>query len=182
MTADTTRISKTLSFWLRHKPEAGGLQLTSEGWARIADVLKALHRQRLSCNGDMLATVVATSDKKRFELSDDGRMIRARQGHSVDVDLKLEPIAPPPVLFHGTVDRFLTDIFSDGLKPMQRQHVHLSKDLETATKVGARRGKPVILRVASGTMAAGGHLFYLSSNGVWLTDHVPPEYLEKAPL
>lgn len=177
MKDQTVRISKTLSLWLRHKPEAGGLRLSPEGWAETEDVLKALQDRNLPGDPDTLNRVVETNDKKRFELSADGRLIRARQGHSVEMDLALEPVAPPDILFHGTVERFLPAILSEGLKPMKRQHVHLSGDRETARRVGARRGKPVILTVASGEMAKAGHSFYLSTNGVWLTDTVAPEFL-----
>lgn len=177
MKDQTVRISKTLSLWLRHKPDAGGLRLSPEGWARIDDVLKALQSRKLPGDPGTLNRVVETNDKKRFELSADGLFIRARQGHSIEVDLALEPVIPPDILYHGTVERFLPSILEDGLKPMKRQHVHLSSDRETAQRVGARRGKPVILVIASGAMARAGHRFYLSSNGVWLTDTVAPEFL-----
>lgn len=177
--AHPTRISKSLSYWLRHKPEAGGLALDDAGWAPVADVLAALGRARLPDDADTLHTVVAGSDKQRFELSEDGALIRARQGHSVTVDLDWPVTVPPDHLFHGTVERFLPAIFAEGLRPMKRHHVHLSPDPETANIVGARRGEAVILRVAAGRMAAAGHVFRLSGNGVWLADAVPPAYLER---
>ena len=123
-----------------------------------------------------LEEVNATSTKKRFEIVD-GR-IRAAQGHSIGVDLGLSATVPPGVLFHGTVDRFLKAITEEGLKPMQRDHVHLSADRETATDVGQRRGQPVILEVDAGRMHADGCAFYLASNGVWLTAQVLPRYLD----
>lgn len=177
--ADPTRISKSLSYWLRHKPDAGGLTLDDAGWSPVADVLAALAKAGLPDDAETLNAVVADSDKKRFELSADGARIRARQGHSVQVDLDWPVAAPPEFLFHGTVERFLPGIFAEGLKPMRRHHVHLSPDAETATAVGARRGEAVILRVAAGRMAADGHVFRLSGNGVWLAEAVPPAYLER---
>ncbi len=177
MKTNATRISKTLSYWLRHKPEVGGLHLSQEGWAKTTAVLNALDNAGLPSELDILETVVKTSDKKRFELSDDGEFIRARQGHSIAVDLQLSPAEPPQILFHGTVERFLPSILSEGLKPMARQYVHLSHDQVTAAQVGVRRGKPIILHIESGRMATDGHTFYLSTNGVWLIDHVPSEYI-----
>ncbi len=170
--------SKFFSLVLRHKPETIGLELDEEGWADIETLLElaAAHGQRI--DRATLDRVVETNDKKRFAISDDGQRIRASQGHSVDVDLKMEPLTPPEQLFHGTVERFLALIHTDGLKKMSRQHVHLSADLETAAKVGGRRGKPVILIVNAGAMHAAGHAFYRSANGVWLTDHVPSDFIE----
>lgn len=176
MSADT-HISKALSYWLRHRPDDAQLILDDGGWADVVEVLAALAGKQLDCNRERLQEIVARSDKNRFELSPDGNRIRARQGHSFAVDLGLSAETPPPLLFHGTVERFLASIMRDGLKPMDRQHVHLSPDMQTATKVGARRGKPVILAVDAAGLAAAGHTFLLSSNGVWLTDHVPPAFL-----
>ncbi|MBO9711360.1 RNA 2'-phosphotransferase [Sphingomonas sp.] len=172
-------LSKTLSYWLRHAPEAGGLVLDDAGWAPVNDVMAALGRERLTDRIEDLRRTVAESDKSRFELSDDGAWIRARQGHSVAVDLDWPVTEPPEFLFHGTVERFLDAILGEGLKPMARHHVHLSPDVATATRVGERRGAPVILRVAAGAMARGGAVFRLSSNGVWLADAVPPEFIER---
>lgn len=173
-------ISKALSFWLRHAPEKGGLMLDTAGWAPVDSVLAALRREGLDEDRETLGRVVAESDKQRFELSPDGNMIRARQGHSVAVDLDWPVAEPPEHLFHGTVERFLPQILAEGLKPMARHHVHLSPDLETASRVGARRGDPMILRIAAGAMARAGHVFRLSSNGVWLADGVPPEFIERS--
>ncbi|MET1110164.1 MAG: RNA 2'-phosphotransferase [Allosphingosinicella sp.] len=177
--ADPTRISKSLSYWLRHRPEAGGLTLDEAGWAPVASVLAALGSAGLPSDAETLRDIVAGSDKNRFELSDDRARIRARQGHSVKVDLQWPAAIPPEHLFHGTVERFLPTIFAEGLKPMKRHHVHLSPDPGTATAVGARRGEAVILRIEAAAMAADGHVFRISGNGVWLTDHVPPRYLER---
>ena len=169
------KLSKTLSYWLRHAPEAGGLALDGSGWALVDAVRAALAREGL--DPALVERTVAESDKQRFELSPDGSRIRARQGHSVEVDLDWPIATPPEQLYHGTVARYLTAILAEGLRPMARHHVHLSPDIETATRVGARRGAPVILRIASGEMARAGTLFRLSSNGVWLVDAVPPAFI-----
>jgi putative RNA 2'-phosphotransferase len=173
----TQKLSKTLSYWLRHAPEAAGLSLDDAGWTPVEMVRAALAREGL--DPAALEQVVAESDKQRFELSEDGARIRARQGHSITVDLEWPEATPPEHLYHGTVARFLDAILAEGLKPMARHHVHLSPDAETATRVGARRGVPVILRIAAGEMARGGAIFRLSSNGVWLADTVPPEFIER---
>jgi len=171
------KVSKLLSYWLRHSPDAGNLTLDNSGWATVDSVRVSLAREGI--DRSLLESTVAESDKQRFELSDDGSRIRARQGHSISVDLDWPITMPPESLYHGTVDRFLNAIFAEGLKPMTRHHVHLSPDAETATRVGARRGPPVILRVAAGKMAQEGLIFRLSSNGVWLTDAVPPRFIER---
>jgi putative RNA 2'-phosphotransferase len=141
-------------------------------------VLAALAASGTSGGRERLHAVITTNDKQRFELSPDGSRIRARQGHSVAVALDWPQRDPPQLLYHGTVARFLPAILAEGLKPMKRHHVHLSPDEETARKVGARRGSPVILRIAAGRMAAAGQPFFLTGNGVWLTERVAPEYLE----
>lgn len=176
---DPRRISKSLSYWLRHKPEAARLCLDASGWAPVNEILAALARVGLTDNRDDLEQVVATNDKARFEFSDDGLRIRARQGHSLPVDLEWPLADPPEHLFHGTVERFLDAILREGLRPMARHHVHLSPDVATARIVGARRGEPVILRVTAGEMARAGHEFRLSANGVWLTAEVPPAFVER---
>lgn len=173
-----TKISKRLSFWLRHQPEDAGLALTGDGWAHVTEVLNALEREGLDCSRIQLQRLVDTNDKRRFELSEDGTRIRARQGHSVAIDLGLAPLAPPQHLFHGTATRFLPPILKDGLKPMNRHHVHLSPDTATATRVGSRHGKPAVLKVAAGSMHTAGHVFFRTENGVWLVEHVPPAFLE----
>ncbi len=141
--------------------------------------MAALEREGLTANPADLDRTVAESDKNRFEISEDGEHIRARQGHSVGVDLDWPLADPPEHLYHGTVERFLAAILAEGLKPMARHHVHLSPDIATATRVGARRGEALILRIAAGAMARGGSEFRLSSNGVWLVDAVPPGFIER---
>ena len=164
---------------LRHRPDAAALELDGSGWAAVPKVMQALAAAGLADRPEQLHEVVAESDKNRFELSEDRARIRARQGHSVKVDLQWPAATPPEHLFHGTVERFLPSILAEGLRPMKRHHVHLSADPQTATAVGARRGEAVILRIAAGRMEADGHVFRLSGNGVWLTDHVPHRYLER---
>jgi putative RNA 2'-phosphotransferase len=165
------KVSKYLSRHLRHDPDRLGIELDANGWVEVDVLLKALERQRFQLTLHELEEVVAKNDKQRFAMRD-GK-IRANQGHSIDVDLDLEPTDPPPVLFHGTTDRFLDGIRDEGLKAMNRHDVHLSTDRWTAVGVGSRRGKPVVLKIDAARMAEEGHVFYESENGVWLTDHVP---------
>jgi putative RNA 2'-phosphotransferase len=176
---DTRRVhvSKFLSKYLRHEPEALGLTLQAGGWVAVEELLQACAKHRFPITAEELAEVVATSDKKRFAFDESGDCIRANQGHSVEVDLQLEPVEPPPLLYHGTAAQIVPVILQEGLRKMQRHHVHLSKDIATAQKVGARRGKPVILCIDAGQMLQDGHQFFVSANGVWLTDRVPPHYV-----
>lgn len=164
------KLSKRLSYLLRHAPHEAGLTLEAGGWVPLAPLLKYLKVTRQE-----VERVVAENDKQRFSL--DGDRIRANQGHSVPVDLELKPQIPPAVLYHGTHPNVLASILKSGLKPMSRHHVHLSEDQETASKVGARRGKPVILTIQAARMHDAGHVFYCSENGVWLVDSVPPEFI-----
>jgi putative RNA 2'-phosphotransferase len=169
------RLSKLLSLVLRHRPGVIGIQLDGAGWVDIDTLLAALRRYGRPLNRADLDQIVAGTDKRRFEVRD-GR-IRAAQGHSVPIDLKLTPSAPPDVLFHGTVAQFLPAIRTEGLVSGGRQHVHLSPDERTATVVGRRRGEPVVLRIDAAGMHAAGHDFFLAANGVWLTEHVPPQWI-----
>lgn len=178
MKDDLTRTSKFLSLVLRHKPDEIGLSLDENGWASVEELIVCANRSGRKLDRAIIEEVVATSDKKRFALSPDGLRIRANQGHSVEVDLALEPRQPPEILFHGTATRFLDSIRAKGLLPGSRQHVHLSLDEATAIKVGQRHGKPVVIKVRSGEMGRAGFMFFCSVNGVWLTDRVSPEYLE----
>ena len=170
-------LSRRLSFVLRHRPDSIGLQLDAAGWVEVDTLLSALAQHGRSVPRSALQRCVDTNDKQRFELSTDGQRIRARQGHSVPVELGYTPVAPPPVLFHGTVPRVVERIRAEGLVPGRRHHVHLSADRATATTVGRRRGRPVILTVDAAAMAAAGHTFFRTDNGVWLTDAVPPPFL-----
>lgn len=174
------RVSKFLSKHLRHDPGGIGLTLDPSGWVDVDALLAGCRNAGMPISRDQLAEVVATSDKRRFAFDESGTCIRANQGHSVDVDLQLEPTEPPAVLFHGTPEGAVSAILRDGLRKMRRHHVHLSPDIATATRVGARRGRPVVLTVDAASMARSGKLFYVTANGVWLTDEVPPEFLHLA--
>jgi putative RNA 2'-phosphotransferase len=174
---ELVRISKRLSLHLRHAPEKIGITLESGGWVEVETLLGALKRHGLTLSHDQLHEVVAGNDKQRFAFDETGTRIRASQGHSIEVELDLPVATPPARLYHGTVERFLEAILREGLRPMKRHDVHLSATLETAVKVGARRGKPVILEVDTAAMTKAGHEFRVSANGVWLTEAVPPRYL-----
>lgn len=155
------------------------MQLEPEGWLPIDELIENANRCGTPLTLELLHEVVASCDKQRFALSDDGLKIRANQGHSVrGVELQLDAVVPPNVLYHGTVAAFLPSIRRQGLRKRSRNHVHLSPEIETAKRVGARRGKPVILIVQAQAMYESGYKFYLSANGVWLTDAVPVVFVE----
>ena len=172
-----TRVSKFLSKHLRHDPGGIGLTLEAGGWVTVDALLEGCRRAGVPLTRDDLAEIVASSDKQRFAFDETGDRIRANQGHSVEVDLQLDPAEPPAVLYHGTGSASVEAILRDGLRKMRRHHVHLSPDVDTATRVGARHGRPAILTVDAAAMRRAGHVFYVSANGVWLTDEVPPQYL-----
>lgn len=173
---DNKQISKFLSLILRHQPEKIGLELDKNGWALISDILG---KSKLQFTFEELKEIVVTNDKKRFSFNEDRTKIRANQGHSLKtINLDLVVQTPSEFLFHGTVDRFITAIKLEGLNKMKRQHVHLSQDKETAIKVGARRGKAIILVVKALEMQNKGHKFYKSENGVWLTENVPAYFID----
>jgi putative RNA 2'-phosphotransferase len=178
MTRDLTRASKFLSLVLRHRREEIGLGLDAQGWADIGELIEKAGAHGVALTRDQIAQIVETSDKQRFAIDPGGQRIRANQGHSVEVELGLEAREPPAILFHGTGEKTVAAIRTEGLTRRQRQHVHLSPDEQTATKVGARHGKPVVLRIAAGRMHNRGHVFFLSTNGVWLTDCVPSEFIQ----
>ncbi|MBC8136339.1 MAG: RNA 2'-phosphotransferase [Fibrella sp.] len=171
------KASKYLALHLRHAPEKIGLTLDSAGWCAVSDLLDACTRNGMAITRAELDAVVAENDKKRFAFSEDGTQIRASQGHSIAVELELPPITPPPVLYHGTGAGSVKPILESGLRKMNRHHVHLSADKETATRVGARHGKPVVLAVDTDAMRRAGHVFYRSENGVYLVDEVPAPFL-----
>ena len=177
MPQDLIKASKFLSLVLRHKPEEIGLVLDGQGWASIHELIEKAGKHGMALTRELIAHVVETSDKQRFAIDPAGQRIRANQGHSIDVDLGLEPKAPPPVLFHGTAATALASIRLGGLHAGQRQYVHLSPDETTAVKVGQRHGPPIVLRIDAARMAIAGHAFFLSTNGVWLTDSVPAEFI-----
>lgn len=170
-------ISKFLSYVLRHGPESIGLTLDANGWVDVNVLLEKAAAVGRKFDRATLESVVANNDKKRFTLSDDGRRIRAAQGHSIEVDLDLEALAPPAVLFHGTARHNLDAIIAEGLKPGQRQKVHLSDEQVMTMKVAQRHGKPVLLVIDARAMHAAGYAFWRADNGVWLTDHVPPQFV-----
>lgn len=174
---DVVTLSRHLSYVLRHRPDSVGLDLDPGGWVDVDRLLAALVADGREITRSDLSAVQAHGDKQRFEIRD-GR-IRARYGHSVEVDLDLQPRPPPDVLFHGTVARFLDAIDRDGLRAGSRQYVHLSEDVATAEQVGRRRGQPVVLVVDAAGMADHGHEFLAAADGVWLTSHVPAEHLRR---
>jgi putative RNA 2'-phosphotransferase len=170
-------LSKFLSLILRHEPQRIGVALDENGWISVEILLAALAAHGKSISRQTLYDVIAQNDKQRFALSEDGLRIRANQGHSVPVELQHAPCAPPAVLYHGTVGRFIAAIRREGLRKGSRHHVHLSASREVALRVGTRRGRAVILGVRAESMAAAGHTFYRTPNDVWLVDHVPPQFL-----
>lgn len=171
------RTSRLLSLVLRHRPDKIGIRLDDAGWVTVNDLLDALGRHGHPLTYRELRRLVASNDKRRFVLSADSKRIRAAQGHSLQVNLDYPPAKPPPVLFHGTVEKFLGRIRVQGLQRGRRHHVHLSPDEQTAHKVGARRGDPVILEIDAAGMHADGHVFHVSENGVWLTSNVPARFI-----
>ncbi|MEZ6107040.1 MAG: RNA 2'-phosphotransferase [Pirellulaceae bacterium] len=173
-------MSKFLSLVLRHQPQTIGVTLDRHGWIDIDTLIAAASAHGRKLTHELLLELVETSDKQRFAVSDDGLRVRANQGHSIHgIDLELTPQVPPETLFHGTIAAVLPAIRREGLLKQARHHVHLSASIETAERVGARRGKPVILIVAARAMHEAGIEFYRSANGVWLVDAVPPEYLRE---
>jgi len=174
---DLKKISKYLSFILRHQPDSIGLELSDEGWVNIGELITRTKKFKLT--RESIQTIVDTNDKKRFLISDDGQLIKANQGHSVKVSLELEPVTPPDFLLHGTTERFIESIFKHGLTRQKRHHVHLSETEKTALSVGSRYGKPILLKVDSKQMHKDGFEFFKTENEVWLVYKVPIKYLMK---
>jgi len=175
---DRNKISKFLSLVLRHKPVTIGLQLDENGWVDVLELMAKSAAGGQAFTREELEEVIALNDKQRFAFDDTRTRIRANQGHSIEVELQLEACPPPELLYHGTVERFLGSIRAEGLRKMNRNHVHLSADRETARRVGDRRGEAIILTVRSGEMSRDGLEFFVSDNGVWLTDAVPVKYIQ----
>lgn len=173
-----TRISKFISMILRHKPETIGITLDEHGWADVDELIAGIAETR-PFDRDMLEEIVATDSKQRYAFNAEKTRIRANQGHSIPVDVELEEVSPPMVLWHGTGEKSVSAIDDEGLIPKGRLYVHLSTDEETAVKVGRRHDSPVVYIVESGEMAREGYCFYLSKNGVWLTRAVPARFLVK---
>ena len=178
MTDHSVETSKFLSLVLRHAPETIGLSLDANGWAEVDQLLAQAASHGKAITRAQLDAVVANDSKTRYAYSDDGLRIRANQGHSLAaVDIGLPPATPPAALYHGTASRFVDAIREQGLRPGSRNHVHLSATEDTAVNVGSRHGKPVVLSIDTAAMLAQGHVFYLSANGVWLTDAVPAAFI-----
>ena len=174
---ETKSTSKLLSLVLRHRPQAVGIELNESGWVEIDTLLAAITKHRRPLSREQLETVVRENDKQRFAISEDGNRIRANQGHSVEIELGYEPATPPEILYHGAPEQYLASIRSQGLKKMKRHHVHLHGDTRVAETVGSRRGQPVILKIRSADMHEAGFEFFVTPNQVWLTDHVPAEFI-----
>lgn len=170
--------SKLMSLALRHDPSVINITLDENGWTSIQSLLEGLGKKGHPLAMGELVDLVESNDKKRFTFNEAGDRIRANQGHSVEVELQLDEQEPPYTLYHGTVAKFLEGIKDKGLLKMSRQHIHLSANKDTAVNVGQRRGKPVILKINTYQMYKDGHKFYCSQNGVWLTEHVPSEYIQ----
>lgn len=177
---NNTDISKFIALILRHKPETIGITLDKNGWADVSELLYGINQQ-YALDMPTLEKIVSEDEKQRYSFNEDKTKIRANQGHSIQVDVKLEKAIPPDFLYHGTGEKFLSSIKRDGLLPKTRLYVHLSTDIETARKVGLRHGSPVVLLVNSKKMYLDGYSFFLSVNGVWLTKHVPIEYIKIIP-
>ncbi len=172
-----TRISKFLSLVLRHQPNTIGISLDENGWTDVLTLIDKMNAAGFAIDRNILGHVVSTNNKKRFAFDEAGDKIRASQGHSVEIELGYAPAKPPAVLYHGTGEKSVPSILQTGIEKRERQHVHLSADKNTAVKVGQRHGKPFVFMVWAEKMWDDGHIFYLSQNGVWLTDHVPATYL-----
>lgn len=173
-----TDTSRFMSLILRHKPEAIGISLDEHGWANVDELIAGIAKSH-DFNMDILEKIVSTDEKQRYSFNEDKTLIRANQGHSIPVDVELDQVEPPAELWHGTGEKYVEAIDEQGLIPKSRLYVHLSKDSDTATKVGKRHGKPILYIVKAGEMYKDGYKFYLSKNGVWLTKEVPKKYLVK---
>ena len=170
--------SRLLSRVLRHEPQLIGLTLDEEGWADILELIDCAAHTGIRISEPLIQEIVATNDKQRFSISEDGRRIRANQGHSIPIKLGLEAMDPPEMLYHGTSEGFIDSIRREGLVKGRRHHVHLSTEVGMAINVGQRHGKPAVLAIDAQTMNSNGHVFYRSTNGVWLTDSVPVRYIK----
>lgn len=173
------KLSKQLSYWLRHNPSDIGIIIDDDGWTSVEDLIKK-SESKIVFDLVELKQVVETNDKKRFTLNSDFSKIKANQGHSIEVSLKLQEVKPPDILYHGTPLSAVDSIMKTGINKMNRHHVHLSPDLETAKKVGSRRGKFEVLQIEAMRMRADGYKIYISDNGVYLVDDVPVKYIKRA--
>lgn len=175
-------LSKFLSLILRHDPSSANVTMDKNGWVVVSDLLIGMSAKGKTVTMQNIEDIVSEDSKGRYSFNDDKTKIRANQGHSIHVDLGLKSEIPPKILYHGTNSRFLEAILKEGLKPMSRQHVHLSDKLETAENVGDRRFKTGtnthVFHIETTPMVADGIKFYKSENGVWLTDGIAPKYLK----
>lgn len=175
---ETTNISKFLSLILRHKPEVIGIELDENGWTDIATLIEKSNANGVQLDKTILQYIVDTNPKKRFAINETMDRIRANQGHSIEIELGYPNQSPPEILYHGTGQKSVQSILETGIEKRDRHHVHLSSDIETAIKVGQRHGKPFVFKVLAKQMHHDNHQFFLSDNGVWLTDNVPAKYLK----
>lgn len=176
---DLKRTSVFISLILRHKPEVIGISLDRHGWANVQELIDGINKTgKYSIDMPTLEEIVRTDNKQRYSFNEDKTKIRANQGHSINVDVELKETVPPEILYHGTGEKNVDSINTEGLKPKSRLYVHLSKDIDTAIKVGSRHGKPVVYKISAGEMHRQGYQFYLSENGVWLTKIVPADFIK----
>ena len=173
------KLSVFISLILRHKPSEIGIQLDEHGWANVVELINGINNTGRNIDLEILKEIVRTDNKQRYSFNEDKSLIRANQGHSIPVDVELKEQQPPQFLYHGTASRFIDSIMQEGLKPMSRLYVHLSRDVETAMKVGKRHGEPVVLKIRSKEMHDDGIKFYLSENGVWLTNCIDKKYISR---
>lgn len=174
---DNKTISKFLSLVLRHKPEKIGIDLDENGWTQVSQLIEKSKKHGIDIDFEILSAIVATSDKKRFAFDETQSKIRANQGHSLEIKLGYSPQQPPEILYHGTGEKYVASILATGLDKRNRHHVHLSNDIETALSVGQRHGKPFVFIILAEQMFLDKFDFFLSDNGVWLTETVPTKYL-----
>ncbi len=174
-----TKLSRFLSLVLRHKPEEIGIKLDPNGWTNVTILISKMNSYGKNIDVETLEEILKTNNKKRFSFNEDKSLIRANQGHSIDIDLGYKTKIPPKKLFHGTAAKYVDSIYKTGIKKKNRHHVHLSKDFKTALSVGQRHGKPVVFEILTGQMIKEGFEFYESENGVWLTDEVPVKFIRK---
>lgn len=176
---DFVKMGKYISLILRHKPEIINLKIDEHGWANVDELLKGINDSGRYISKEMLNMIVETNDKKRYQYNNDHTKIRANQGHSIRVDVELHEKVPPDVLYHGTAQEYLDKIRKSGIRKMNRLYVHLSKDMETAMRVGKRHGQPIVLIINTKAMINDGYKFYYSNNGVWLCDNIAYSYIEE---
>lgn len=179
MDIETVALSKYISYLLRHNPSDAGVALDKEGWADTEELLAGIRRKGRKIDLQLLEKIVQDDEKGRYSFSSDKTRIRANQGHSIPVHVAMTAAVPPEILYHGTAEQFAERICAEGIKKMSRQFVHLSPDIATACKVGQRHGKVCVFAVKAGEMAKDGFVFFLSANGVWQSEDIPPAYIEK---